>query len=1515
MSMQFSTAPYFDDFDPAKNFYKVLFKPGYAVQARELNQLQSILLHQINGVSGHLFKKNTMIIPGGISFNDVADIVNISGNIDPSVLVGKTITNATSGFDPKDDRTLDGFITAVVLGYEAATSSLPAAIYVKYFKTNSDGRMYFNKSELIKTVETSGQILSFNVHNTYGTSVGKVATAAKGLFYTKNLFVDTETQSVIVDRNRDTVTNGIIGFKVVESIVTADEDDSLLDNAAGSPNQYAPGADRYKVSLEIACMNLGSTIDEDNFITLMVIENNVITYVNNKTQYAELMKTLARRTYDTNGNFIVGGLNATVNDSTNSDYIWANISRGKCYLGGYEHDQIYNLPLAIEKPRNEDYQETVPLINRFASGLTYFYVAGGTKLTEIPERDSLVQFLNAAPGTPNVSVIGYGVFRDIQYSHGDINNYQDVYRAYFDNISFDKGYSLSDVGGFKTIIATDELYPEKQGAPILHVLRVNGLIGSMIDRITTADGSDSKQNLIKYSQNFTRWSSVNIGVGTVFEPFLDGTITSTRITAKENNATLTQMYKASPGDYNFSLYIKRISGTGAVSITVDGTNWVNHAVTTEWLSLPFYASRTFSSAGNKSVGIKIATKNDVVLIFGAQLENSLTPSNVYTLTTDQPISLATGSCSIHNQSGNSFYVIKDSVTRPVPNTSTIWCDGGAIGTANLTSTFISNYSPQNVPLIRIDNNTIKSLYTEVNNTFINNTSYRTTVSFVTKNIPQFESSYSESFTITSGIFDSFSTTSFMGFVERPYAGIDQPLDLSGLIEIDAETRQEFTITITDPDLRGAQGIIIVATVIKSNVNETKKVVVPYNDLKIAEPSSSFMALYHQDIISIDKIVHGKSLNITNAEWNDTINTLTFTTSANHGLKIDETVVIKDVNGGIFGVNFNGRFTVKSIPIENNVIQLNKFAVVEITSQPSEVYTPDSSGGVVYLPADTSSDVDITSRFILDNGRTPFTYGTGFIKLKKGAIAPVGQIAVKYNYYDLQGNRTYLSVDSYGSYASDDLGYIGQIPDIKFNDGMSINTRSFLDFRVRTSKYFFKNVGTYTYSNGVGVLALKDLNLSALGVDILKGKYIVGPGHRNGATINSVRVNHTTGNTELILDNGSFSDHTGIFYIGLNTSSLSLVDTSSEGGGASFIFPKDGDILSYSYVKFLPKQLMVYINRDGDNLSVKYDTVKSYNEVLALRRNEFKLPLLYIYMNPYTLGIQDVSISKFENPVYHMLDIHDIKQRVDRNEYYTSLALNNDVHQQIVDAQNENVTESSYGFWNEDFMDMSVQAISDNDFACTIYDKSYAAPGTITRTIRLELVNNLNTDTWRRTGTNITLPYTEMRYINNQFASTFNNLNPYNVINWIGKMTLNPSVDNWIDVTVLPTSEIATLEIKTKTAPVTVIPPPTVIEPPVILPPPPPLPAPEIVTAINNLRTSWGPDTRRGFHAITFDWVTSTGRTGRVNTDRHISPIVQQRGHNGTYARSLINRRYDDNDVRTYLQAGTHFDQKPPSSYW
>ena len=63
-------SPYYDDFNKDNDYYKVLFRPGRPVQARELSTLQSILQNQVESFGSHVFKEGSMVIPGGGFFDD-----------------------------------------------------------------------------------------------------------------------------------------------------------------------------------------------------------------------------------------------------------------------------------------------------------------------------------------------------------------------------------------------------------------------------------------------------------------------------------------------------------------------------------------------------------------------------------------------------------------------------------------------------------------------------------------------------------------------------------------------------------------------------------------------------------------------------------------------------------------------------------------------------------------------------------------------------------------------------------------------------------------------------------------------------------------------------------------------------------------------------------------------------------------------------------------------------------------------------------------------------------------------------------------------------------------------------------------------------------------------------------------------------------------------------------------------------------------------------------------------------
>jgi hypothetical protein len=70
--------PYYDDYDPSKHFIRIMFRPGYAVQARELTQAQTILQNQIESFGSHVFKDGSIVSESQVVLNP-AQFVRVSG--------------------------------------------------------------------------------------------------------------------------------------------------------------------------------------------------------------------------------------------------------------------------------------------------------------------------------------------------------------------------------------------------------------------------------------------------------------------------------------------------------------------------------------------------------------------------------------------------------------------------------------------------------------------------------------------------------------------------------------------------------------------------------------------------------------------------------------------------------------------------------------------------------------------------------------------------------------------------------------------------------------------------------------------------------------------------------------------------------------------------------------------------------------------------------------------------------------------------------------------------------------------------------------------------------------------------------------------------------------------------------------------------------------------------------------------------------------------------------------------
>ena len=380
LTTDFNVTPYYDDYDPTKGFYRILFKPGYAIQARELTQIQTSLQEQIQRFGRNIFKDGTIVLPGAfyletndglnagrairyVKVNDTdatGNTVSISEwnrLIEQGRANGNTrleIVGVTSNITAQVIQTLDGVQSSANSKtlYIAYTSSSSANATQKVFLAGETLRANVNGATYSLVVKSTDPVAN--------TGVGSRFTITSGVLFAKNHFVAFPEQSIIIDRYNPNPT-ARVGFYISEEIVTASEDTSLLDPALESSNFSAPGADRLKLNPELQVVGIDDTSDVQNFVTLFTIENGVVkTYFAN-TQYSFINDAMARRTYDNSGDYVVNGLDIQVkeHDNTGSNYgryesgnnqlLYVGVSPGSGYCQGYQVGALATYDLSTDK--------------------------------------------------------------------------------------------------------------------------------------------------------------------------------------------------------------------------------------------------------------------------------------------------------------------------------------------------------------------------------------------------------------------------------------------------------------------------------------------------------------------------------------------------------------------------------------------------------------------------------------------------------------------------------------------------------------------------------------------------------------------------------------------------------------------------------------------------------------------------------------------------------------------------------------------------------------------------------------------------------------------------------------------------------------------------------------------------------------------------------------------------------------------------------------------------------------
>ena len=428
MSLNFNVDPYYDDFDQTKNFHRILFKPGRAVQARELTQAQTILQDQVTKFADNIFKQNSPVTGGQVTTNLNVYYVKIQTSYN-NAAVDVTDFNGLLVSDSS------GTIVARVVAVATATGGDPPTLILSY----KSGNQFQDGDTIFDTVSN----LAATAIVADATGLASVASIAQGVFYILGNFVQISPSTTILDKYSNTPTKRV-GLTITETIYDYINDASLLDPAIGASNYQAPGAGRYVISLQLDTrpITLG---DDDKFVELVRVEAGVVSNLVDSSVYNVIDDYFAKRDYETNGDYVVEDYKLTPRTNANTSLYTLSVGKGLAYVHGYRIQNSKNVDLVSNRARTTGSQDNTPAFIDYGS---YFYVdtvRGGAAgsffgVTTGQSVDlhcvTTANIISTNTATYNSTVVGTAYLRNFIYDYNtnsnDANTY--VYKAYVHDV-------------------------------------------------------------------------------------------------------------------------------------------------------------------------------------------------------------------------------------------------------------------------------------------------------------------------------------------------------------------------------------------------------------------------------------------------------------------------------------------------------------------------------------------------------------------------------------------------------------------------------------------------------------------------------------------------------------------------------------------------------------------------------------------------------------------------------------------------------------------------------------------------------------------------------------------------------------------------------------------------------------------------------------------------------------------------------------------------------------------------
>jgi hypothetical protein len=249
------------------------------------------------------------------------------------------------------------------------------------------------------------------------------------------------------------------------------------------------------------------------------------------------------------------------------------------------------------------------------------------------------------------------------------------------------------------------------------------------------------------------------------------------------------------------------------------------------------------------------------------------------------------------------------------------------------------------------------------------------------------------------------------------------------------------------------------------------------------------------------------------------------------------------------------------------------------------------------------------------------------------------------------------------------------------------------------------------------------------------------------------------------------------------------DRQYSGTGASTIeFPKINSDITADLEFYLARRDRIYLTRTGAINFVR--GTPDINPVLPKSLDD-AMHLYNLYFPAYTFDTADVKITPIDNRRFTMRDIGRLQKRIENVEYYTQLSLLESEAQNMQIQDADGFDRFKNGIIVDNFTGHGIADVSDADYSVSMdMGQGELRPAFSQDNIGLKEIDpdlsTTITDTIRgnngyfKVGDLITLPFDEQSYKTQPYASTTVNLNPFEIIPFVGTMVLDPPIDEWMD---------------------------------------------------------------------------------------------------------------------------------------